>query len=137
MGGVFAIGPPQPVGEGGWWAENAVTQRTRRQRELRPMGKQSNLTIEQRTAAALSLIRKEEPAAKIARRYGVSEPTLYRYRDLFLEGGKAGVASGAGKSDSRDKRIEKLERALEERDQVIGELTIANRIFKKLSGECP
>lgn len=60
------------------------------------MGKQSNLTIEQRTAATLSLIRKEEPAAKIARRYGISEPTLYRYRDLFLEGGKAGIASGAG-----------------------------------------
>ena len=58
------------------------------------MGKQSNLTIKQRTAAVLSLIRKEEPAAKIARRYGISEPTLYRYRDLFLEGGKAGIASG-------------------------------------------
>lgn len=101
------------------------------------MGKQSNLTIEQRTAATLSLIRKEEPAAKIARRYGISEPTLYRYRDLFLEGGKAGIASGAGKSDSRDKKIENLEKALEQRDQVIGELTIANRVFKKLSGECP
>jgi transposase-like protein len=101
------------------------------------MGKQSNLTIEQRTAAALSLIRKEEPAAKIARRYGISEPTLYRYRDLFLEGGKASIASGAGKSDSRDKKIENLEKALEQRDQVIGELTIANRVFKKLSGECP
>jgi transposase len=101
------------------------------------MGKQSRLTIEQRTAAALSLIRKEEPAAKIARRYGISEPTLYRYRDLFLEGGKAGIASGAGKADSRDKKIERLEKDLEQRDQVIGELTIANRVFKKLSGECP
>ncbi len=101
------------------------------------MGKKSNLSIEQRTAAALSLVRKEEPAAKIARRYGISEPTLYRYRDLFLEGGKAGIASGAGKSDSRDRKIENLEKALEQRDQVIGELTIANRVFKKLSGECP
>ncbi len=70
------------------------------------MGKQSNLTIEQRTAAALSLIRKEEPAAKIARRHGISEPTLYRDRDLFLEGGKAGIASGAGKSDARGKKID-------------------------------
>ena len=101
------------------------------------MGKQSKLTIEQRTAAALSLIRREEPAAKIARRHGISEPTLYRYRDLFLEGGKAGIASGAGKSDSRDRKIESLEKALRQRDQVIGELTIANRVFKKLSGECP
>ena len=101
------------------------------------MGKQSNLNIEQRTAAALSLIRKEEPVAKIARRYGISEPTLYRYRDIFLEGGKTSIASGAGKSDSRGRKIESLEKALEQRDQVIGELTIANRVFKKLSGECP
>jgi transposase len=100
------------------------------------MGKQSNLTIEQRTEAALSLIRREEPATKIARRYGISEPTLYRYRDLFLEGGKAGISSGPGKADSREKKIEGLEKALEQRDQVIGELTIANRVFKKLSGEC-
>lgn len=100
------------------------------------MGKQSRLTIAQRTAAALSLIRKEEPAAKIARRYGISEPTLYRYRDLFLEGGKAGIASGDGKADARDKKIENLEKALEQRDQVIGELTIANRVFKKLSDGC-
>ena len=99
------------------------------------MGKPSNLTIEQRTEAALSLIRREEPAAKIARRYGISEPTLYRYRDLFLEGGKSGIASGSGKADSRDRKIEKLAKDLEQRDQVIGELTIANRVFKKLSGE--
>ena len=99
------------------------------------MGKPSNLTIEQRTEAVLSLIRREEPAAKIARRYGISEPTLYRYRDLFLEGGKAGIASGAGKADSRNRKIEALQKAMEQRDQVIGELTIANRVFKKLSGE--
>lgn len=100
------------------------------------MGKQTNLNIEQRTEAALSLIRREEPAAKIARRYGVSEPTLYRYRDLFLQGGKAGITSGSGGADPRERKIEGLEKALCERDQVIGELTIANRVFKKLSGEC-
>ncbi len=99
------------------------------------MGKQTNLSIEQRTEAALSLVRREEPAAKIARRYGVSEPTLYRYRDLFLQGGKAGITSGSGGADPRDRKIENLGKALSERDQVIGELTIANRVFKKLSGE--
>ena len=75
----------------------------------------------------MSLIRREEPAAKIARRYGISEPTLYRYRDLFLEGGKAGIASGAGKSDSLGRRIESLEKAGFGRDQIIGEQTIADR----------
>lgn len=36
------------------------------------MGRQSNLTVEQRTEAVLSLLRREEPAGKIARRYGVA-----------------------------------------------------------------
>ncbi len=98
------------------------------------MGRQSGLSIEQRTEAVLSLLRREEPAAKIARRMGISEPTLYRYRDQFLEAGKAGIAAGAGKV-AQDRASERLERELAERDRVIGELTIANRILKKLSGQ--
>lgn len=34
------------------------------------MGRQSNLTLEQRTEAVLSLLRREEPAATIARHAG-------------------------------------------------------------------
>jgi transposase-like protein len=82
----------------------------------------------------LCLLRREEPAAKVARRLGISEPTLYRYRDKFLEAGKAGIASGVGKA-VHDRAAERLEREVAERDRVIGELTIANRILKKLSGQ--
>ena len=85
----------------------------------------------------MSLLRREEPAAKIARRYGISEPTLYRYRDLFLEGGKTGVAGGNGPADPVRREVAELKKQLEQRDQVIGEITIANRVLKKLSGECP
>lgn len=102
------------------------------------MGRQSNLTVEQRTEAVLSLLRREEPAGKIARRYGIAEPTLYRYRDLFLEGGKAGLASGSGSAgDPAQREVTELKKQLEQRDQVIGEITIANRVLKKLSGQCP
>ncbi len=88
----------------------------------------------QQMEAVLALLRREEPASKLARRYGISEPTLYRYREKFLEGGQAALADGRrGKADPRDQRIEKLEKDLAKRDQVIGELTIANRIFKKKS----
>jgi transposase len=98
------------------------------------MGKRTELSVEQRTEVVLALLRREEPAGKLARRYGISEPTLYRYRDQFLEGGKASLASGKrGKADPRDRQIELLEKDLAKRDQVIGELTIANRIFKKKS----
>lgn len=90
------------------------------------------LSVDQRLEVVLALLRREEPAAKLARRYGISEPTLYRYRDQFLEGGKASLADGRrGKADPRDEQIQKLQKDLSKRDQVIGELTIANRIFKK------
>lgn len=101
------------------------------------MGRPSNLTLEQRTEAVLSLLRREEPGAKIARRFGISEPTLYRYRDLFLEAGKAGLANGNGKTDHQRREVQELEKQLAQRDQVIGEITIANRILKKLSAQCP
>jgi|SRR5271165_517847 len=98
------------------------------------MGKKSELTVEQRTQLVLRLLCKEEPAAQIARRAGISEQTLYRWRDEFLQGGAAGLA-GRGKDELQSKEIAKLEGQLAERDQVIGEITIANRILKKLSGQ--
>ena len=99
------------------------------------MAKRMELDVAQRTEVVLALLRREEPAAKLARRYGISEPTLYRYRDQFLEGGQSAVADGrrGKRADPRDQQIEQLERDLAKRDQVIGELTIANRIFKKKS----
>lgn len=99
------------------------------------MPRQTSLTIEQRVEAVLSLLRKEEPANRIARRYGIAEATLYRYRDAFLEAGKAGLS--AGHTNVQQREVAELKKQLEQRDQVIGEITIANRILKKLSGQCP
>lgn len=101
------------------------------------MSRQCQVELKDRREAVLSLLRREEPAAAIARRYQVSEPTLYRWRDEFLAGGESALGKGKGKHDSRDRRIAELEQQLEQRDQVIGELTIANRILKKLSGPSP
>lgn len=101
------------------------------------MGRRSELGIAQRTEAVLALLRREEPGIRIARRFGVSEQTLYRWRDQFLDAGKAGLAAANGQRDPRDRRITQLEQDLAERDRVVGELTIANRVLKKLSGESP
>jgi transposase-like protein len=97
------------------------------------MGKKSEVPVDQRRDAVLSLLRREEVAAVIARRYGVSENTLYRWRDEFITAGESGL-SGKGNGKGPDaKLVKELRRELAERDQVIGELTIANRILKKLS----
>lgn len=103
------------------------------------MARQCNVEVKDRREAVLSLLRREEPAAAIARRIGVSEPTLYRWRDEFLAAGEAALANGSVKkgTDPRDRRIAELEAQIEKRDQVIGEYTIANRILKKLSGQSP
>src|SRR6516165_9772192 len=96
------------------------------------MGRHSELPVTERREAVLSLLRREETAIAIARRYGVSEPTLYRWRDEFLAAGEAALAVGTRNGvDPRDRRIAELERQIEQRDQVIGELTIALRVLKK------
>ena len=97
------------------------------------MPKKSDLSAAERAQLVLRLLSKEEPAVQIARRAGVSEQTLYRWRDEFISGGKAQLA-GHGVEARHERKLEKLETELAERDQVIGELTVANRILKKLSG---
>lgn len=97
------------------------------------MGRKLGLDVTQQVEAVLSLLRREEPAGVIARRYGISENTLYRLRERFLESGKAGLARRNGRGKASANREAKLERAVAERDRVIGELTIANRILKKTS----
>ena len=96
------------------------------------MGRRSELSIAKRREAVLALLRREEPATRLARRYGISEQTLYRWRDEFLAAGEAALGGpGAKNGDPHKRRVEELERELSQRDQVIGELTIANRILKK------
>ena len=97
------------------------------------MAKKSTLTPEQRTQLVLRLLSKEEPAVQIARRAGISEQTLYRWRDEFISGGQHAL-NGRGAQAEQAKVVERLHREVAEREQVIGELTVANRVLKKLSG---
>jgi transposase-like protein len=98
------------------------------------MGRKSELPIAERREAVLSLLRQEETATSLGRRLGVSAQTVYRWRDLFLAAGDAGLRGDGGSGvDPRDRRIQELEREVSEREQIIGELTFANRLLKKLS----
>ena len=82
------------------------------------MGKKSELSAEQRVQVVLRLLSKEEPGVQIARRAGISEQTLYRWRDEFIGGGKQAL-NGRGENEQA-KKIARLEEQLGERDQVIG-----------------
>ena len=101
------------------------------------MSKKSDLEPRQRREIVLMMVRKEEPIATLARRYGVSETTLHRWREDFLAGGETALGYGRGKkANGQAVAIGRLKKELARRDQVIGELTIANRILKK-SEDCP
>ena len=98
------------------------------------MGKKSELKGSDRREVVLLLLRREEPATVLARRYGISEQTLYRWRDEFLAAGEAALMGAKSGTDPKNRQVEELKRELAQRDQVIGELTIANRLLKKSSG---
>jgi transposase len=95
------------------------------------MGRKLELEVGQRLEAVLAVLRREEPVAVVARRFGISENSLYRLRDKFLEGGKAAMADGFGQGGSSGE-VARLKRELDEHKRVIGELTIANSILKKV-----
>ena len=100
------------------------------------MGKRSEIPVNERREAVLSFLRREEPAAVIARRYGVAEATLYRWRDDLLAAGEATLADGTrSRSSAHNGRVAELERQIESRDQVISELTVANRVLNKVSAQ--
>ena len=63
------------------------------------MGRKSEMPAEKRVEVVLALLRNEGPAVQIARRAGVSEQTLYRWRDEFVAGGKAQL--GAARATMR------------------------------------
>ncbi len=97
------------------------------------MPRGSPLTPEQRAQVVLRRLSKEEPAARIAHRAGISEQTLYRWRDASIRAGERAL-NGKGPEAEQTRALERLEAEIAERERVIGELTIANRLLKKLSG---
>ncbi len=88
------------------------------------MGRKSELSVSQRFEIVLMILRKEEPISVLARRYGVSENTLHRWKDDFVKAGQAALAYGRGNAGTGPDaaRLKQLERDLAKRDQVIGEL---------------
>ena len=64
------------------------------------MARKSKLSARERQEVVLMLLRREEPAAALARRYGVSENSLYKWREQFLEGGRTALTNGKGVNDA-------------------------------------
>jgi transposase-like protein len=80
------------------------------------MGKRSEVPVNERREAVLSLLRRDESGAAIARRYGIGEATLYRWRDEFIAAGEAalagGMRNGAPTHDRRSSNLSARSRAV-------------------------
>lgn len=92
------------------------------------MGRRSELPLDARVTAVLSVLSGEESLDAAARRHGISAPTLARWKQEFLEAGRDRLR---GKDSKPSARQRELEEEVRRRDQIIGELVVANEFLKK------
>ncbi len=98
------------------------------------MGKKLQITNAQKIEAVMALLTRSEPAIAIARRYKISEGTLYRLKDEFINAGKTAIARPKGRGDKgKSGEYDKLKRDIAQRDEIIANLTVANTVLKKIS----
>src|SRR5215216_4546174 len=83
------------------------------------MARPSKFRSEEKLRIVLSVLRGEASIAETARRERVSETSVAKWRDLFLEGGAQALADGAQRGPSR--REVELQRRLEEVTSALGE----------------
>jgi transposase len=78
-------------------------------------------SAEQRVEIVLQSLKGQEPNTSICRRYRISEPTLYKWRNLFLEGGRLFLSS------SGPSGVKALSEEIQTLKQMVVELSMAYR----------
>ena len=86
------------------------------------------ISAEKKTLIVVSIVRGEVTMAEAARREGVSETTVAKWRDRFLAGGQAALAAGGRGGSSRETR---LTAEVEELTSALGEAHMELRLWRK------
>ena len=87
----------------------------------------SKFTPEQKLQIVLESIRTSISTAELCRKHNVHPQTFHNWKQRFMESGKVGL-SQSGKKDP----IKTMKKREKDYKRLIGELTIANDILKKL-----
>jgi transposase len=84
--------------------------------------------VETKMRIVLSILAGEVTIAEAARRNKVSEPSVAKWKQQFLESGKNGLAAGAARPSSREAQ---LAAQVEELKTALGEVHVELRVWKK------
>jgi transposase len=86
-------------------------------------------SVEDKTRIVISVLREEISIAEAARREGVSQTSIGKWRDLFLEGGQSAITAGGRAGPSS--REEHLEAEIEALTSALGEAHMELRLWRK------
>lgn len=94
------------------------------------MGRGPVHPVETKLKIVLSVLGGECSQADAARRHGISETSIGKWRDQFLAGGKAGLAAGGGavKPTGREAR---LVEEIDDLTRALGEAHVELRALKR------
>lgn len=84
---------------------------------------------EDKIRIVLSVLAGELTIAEAARRNKISETSIGKWKQQFLEAGKLGLAAGGGARPSS--REQQLEAEVEELTKALGEAAVEIRVWKK------
>lgn len=95
------------------------------------MSRPSRYTDEQKMEIALDLLAGKLSHAEICRKWDISSTYAYKLKDRALEILRSGIGHPAGKPDAK---VDKLEKKVEDLEQLAGDQALAIRILKKNRG---
>ena len=92
------------------------------------MKKPNSIPAEKKTRIVLSVVAGEMTITEAARREGVSEQSIGRWKADFLEAGKTALAAGKSGPSSREQQ---LEAEVSDLTTALGEAAVELRVWKK------
>ena len=90
------------------------------------MSKEPAKSPEEKLSIVLEGLSENANVSELCRRHGISQTSYYKWRDKFLEGGKAALTANGLPSGSEADRAK-----IAELERVIGQQAVEIQVFKK------